>query len=126
LPQLVEDRHEARTRTPPRVILRSLGAVEAAIALRNKFLFVKGEYFLDTRQGVPYFQYVFVKNPDLLIVKDLFTQVIKSVPGVASIDRLDVSFDRATRKGAFSFRAIAANGKVITGGSGQPFIVEPQ
>lgn len=96
----------------------------AAIELRNKFLFVQGEYFLDTRQGVPYFVYVFKKNPDLLVVKQLFTEVILGSENVAKILSLTVS-KTPDRKGHFAFKAQAVNGKVITGGSGQPFIVQP-
>lgn len=99
-------------------------AEAAAIELRNKFLFGKGEYFLDTREGVPYFERVFLKNPDVLAIRELFRSVILSVQGVKSVAELDVTFDRAQRKADFTFRAIADNGKVIVGGSGQPFVVE--
>jgi len=100
-------------------------AQEAAIVLRNKFLFVKGEWFLDTRVGVPYLAYVFVKRPDLLVIRQIFRKVILSVDGVKSIIDLTLKFDRAERRLTFSFKALADNGKIISGGSGQPFIVEP-
>lgn len=101
------------------------GAAAAAVELRNKFLFVKGEFFLDTRQGVPYFTYVFIKAPDLALIKSLFTKIILSVQGMTSVDALNLDFDRATRTLNFDFRATYLDGSVITGGSGQPFIVEP-
>jgi hypothetical protein len=101
-------------------------AQEAAIVLRNKFKFTKGEYFLDVRQGVPYFELVFVKNPNLLLIKRLFRDVIMSVPGIARVIDLSMSLETRTRKLAFSFRAQADNGRIISGGSGQPFIVEEQ
>lgn len=99
-------------------------AEAAAIQLQNRFRFVKGEYFLDTRQGVPYFDLVFVKNPDVLLIKQLFKTVILGTPGIASIVNLTTVFDSKARKLTFSFRALADNGKIVTGGSGAPFIVE--
>ncbi len=105
------------------VLLTDVAEV-AATALRNRFQFVKGEYFLDTRQGVPYFGLVFVKNPDLLLIKRLFRSIILATPGVASCPELTVEFDSAARVLSFDFLAIADNGKKIVGGSGQPFIVE--
>lgn len=97
----------------------------AAIVLRNKFLFNRGEYFLNVNEGVPWFQYVFVKNPSLLAVKSIFSQVILGTQGIKSIISLTVT-RTPDRKASFSFRALADNGAVITGGSGQPFIVEPR
>lgn len=101
-------------------------AAEAAIVLRNKFLFGKGEYFLDIREGVPYFEYVFRKNPDLLLIRRLFRDIIKGTQGISEILSLTTGYDSKTRKGNFSFRARATNGKVVSGGSGQPFIVEQE
>jgi hypothetical protein len=99
-------------------------AEEAATVLRNKFLFGKGEYFLDTREGVPYFQYIFIKNPDVLIVRRLFSEIIRKTPGVKGVISMSVT-RTADRKAKFSFRARAINGKIISGGSDSPFIVEP-
>lgn len=99
-------------------------ALEAVTVLRNKFYFGKGEYFLDTRLGVPYFVYVFVKNPDILVVRRIFLEVIRETPGVASVLEMNVS-RTSDRKAKFSFRARASNGKIISGGSDAPFIVEP-
>lgn len=100
-------------------------AEEAAVVLRNKFLLVKGEWFLDTRVGAPYIAYVFVKNPDLLLIRQVFRKIILSVQGVKEILDLRLEFDRALRRLTFTFRALADNGRIISGGSGQPFIVEP-
>jgi hypothetical protein len=99
-------------------------ATEAAIVLRNRFKFVKGEYFLDTRVGMPYFGTVFVKNPNILLVRRVFRDAIMSVQGIKRIIDLNVTLDSKTRKLSFVFRAQADNGKFIVGGSGTPFVVE--
>lgn len=112
------------TLTRGQLVLVSGIADAAAIQLRNRFRFVLGEYFLDIRQGIPYFSVVFVKNPNVLLIKQLFRSVIIGTPGVTSVLSLDASYDSTARTLSFSFRARAADGQVITGGSGQPFIVE--
>lgn len=100
-------------------------AQAAAIELRNKFLFVEGEYFLDTREGMPYFKYVFKKNPDTLVIKSIFSQIIRAQQGVKTL--LSISVTRTPdRKAKFSFRALCDDGEIIAGGSDQPFIVEPK
>lgn len=99
-------------------------AQQAATEIRNKLAFVMGEYFLDTRQGVPYQVFVWKKNPDLLLVKQMFRQVFLSVQTVSEVLSLDTSLDKRTRELSFSFRVRATNGRVVTGGSGKPFIVE--
>jgi hypothetical protein len=69
--------------------------------------------------------YVFVKNPDVLVIRRLFADIILTTPGVKSVLSLSVKRN-AKREATFSFRALADNGKVISGGSGTPFIVEPK
>lgn len=111
--------------TNGQLVLVTNPAEETAIELRNKFRFVQGEYFLDTREGVPYFSLIFVKNPDLLLVRQILRNVILSCAGVKEILSLETSLDARTRKLTFRFRVRAIDGQIIVGGSGEPFIVEP-
>lgn len=53
-------------------------AQDAASAIR----FVRGEYWFDTTQGVPYFEQIMGKRPPLGIVRTLFTQAAKTMPDV--------------------------------------------
>lgn len=84
---------------------------------------MKGEWFLDTRVGVPYWDLSRLKNPDEEVLRRLFRRVILSVQGVGTIESLTLSIDRASRVLSFSFRVTHDSGAVITGGSGEPFIV---
>lgn len=99
-------------------------AQEAAITLRNKFLRVKGEWFLDSEEGIPYFELVFLKNPNLPVVRRIFEKVILSVPAILEIQEFDLSIDVATRNLRFSFRALCEDGRVLVGGLGERFLIE--
>ena len=57
----------------------------------------RGEWWLDPTIGVPYFEEILKKNPDMSVVRQAFASVILSVPGVQEITRLDVKFLRPTR-----------------------------
>lgn len=99
------------------------GPEATAQKLRNLFLLVKGEWFLDTRVGVPYFDTALVKNPDLGVIKRLFRRVILSAQGVKEILSLDLGYNAAARTLTFTTRVLHDSGAVISGGSGEPFIV---
>lgn len=70
-------------------------AVLQDVFIRLRFFY--GEWFLDPTQGLPYFKYVFVVNPDLRLVESIFRRVILGTPGVAALDSLSLMFDRASR-----------------------------
>lgn len=105
-----------------RLILEEDQLVVAGIKLRNMFLFFEGTWYLDTTEGFPYFRYVFVKNPDLSFIARLYTRVILSVGSVIeSVDRIDCTLDKKTRKLSVFFVAKSVDGRVLTGGPGEPF-----
>jgi hypothetical protein len=59
---------------------------------------VKGEWFRNVNDGIPYFEEILgQRNPDLPRIRRIFERAITSTPGVESLDRLDLSFDSTTR-----------------------------
>jgi hypothetical protein len=94
--------------------------------LSNLFAFFKGEWFIDTRQGVPYFQYVFVSNPNLDLITALFERILKSAPGVAAVQDIQLFYVSRDRTLTASFTVVTNDGAILTGGLGKPFIVVPQ
>lgn len=91
--------------------------------LTNRFQFFLGEWFLDTRLGVPYYQNVFVKNPDLNLIGQLFQRVITQTPNVASLTTAALNFINSSRELTAQFVVKTLTGAIIEGGPGQPFIV---
>jgi hypothetical protein len=91
--------------------------------LTNLFGLYLGEWFQDTRIGLPIVQYVLVNNPQLPTIQAIFSKVILSAPGVQSILQMDLSFLAATRQLIASFVLQTNEGAQITGGLGDPFII---
>lgn len=72
-----------------------------------------GEWFLNTSIGIPYFQNIFVKNPNLDLIQLIFQNVIMGTPGVAQLNNFTFDYDNATRSLSISFIGVTSNGQVI-------------
>lgn len=83
--------------------LRRLSLTAGADAVRQKVLLrlglAQGEYVLDARRGMPYFQQLFVKATGRRVAESVFRRAITTCPGVARLDafRLAVGADRVAR-----------------------------
>lgn len=97
------------------------GAAAIQQQLRIRMQFFLGEWFLDTREGIPYYRDILIKNPSLSIIRDIFRKAIITTPGIVSVDQLDVSVDSKTRTATVSFRATLDTGEVLIF---EPFIIE--
>lgn len=62
-----------------------------------RFRFFVGEWFLDLRQGLPYYEAILVRNPDLTLVTYVFRETLLTMPGVLSVPKLVLDFNRSTR-----------------------------
>ncbi len=86
--------------------------------------FVKGEWFLNIEEGVPYFTHVLIHNPNLRAVKALLRQALLAVPGAASVRSLDLVLDRPTRTLAVTFALVFDDGTLLTSADYPPFILK--
>lgn len=93
------------------VVLGGPQFVRQKIATRLKFFL--GEWFLDLREGIPYYRDSLVKNPDLEIVRTLYRAVILSVQEVKRIDRLDLKYDSGKRTLGVEFDISLIDGGVL-------------
>ncbi len=57
----------------------------------------RGDWILDENVGIPFYEFIFVKNPNRLIVNAIITEAIESRPGVDSVIKIIYDFDGATR-----------------------------
>lgn len=76
-----------------------------AQAVRQHLSFFKGEWFLDEEEGLPYFEEVLVKNPNLAAIQDVFRKEILSIAGILEVQSLTLAYVGATRTLKVSFRA---------------------
>ena len=90
--------------------------------LRIRFRFFLGEWFLDTRVGIPYYDEILIKNPDLSRVNGIFKQVIITTPGIASIEAFAMDFVGADRKLTITFLARKDDGETLE--FNEEFIIE--
>lgn len=74
-------------------------AQQVLIALREW----RGEWFLKTADGVPYLEYILVKNPNIAHVRQVLTEAIESVEGVKKCTELDLQFNRVLRTLSVSY-----------------------
>ncbi len=58
---------------------------------------IAGDWFLDLDYGIPYFEQILVKNPNLPSVQDLFRRALLSVKGVSSVERLTLDLNTTSR-----------------------------
>lgn len=56
-----------------------------------------GEWFLDTKDGIPYLEYVLVKSPNLLHIRQIFTETMEKVDGVKRVEEMNLTFDVKNR-----------------------------
>ena len=96
---------------------------EAAIEqnLRIRLLFFLESWFLDLSLGIPYYRDVYVKAPNLLLLRHLFRTAMLTTTGIASVESIDLAIDKASRKLSLSFRAVMDTGAVLVY---NPFVIE--
>ena len=106
----------------PVVLLTGIDAV--AQNLRERFQFFLGEWFLDTREGVPYYRDVLIKNPDIGVVRSIFRRIILDTQDIASLRQLTIQLDATTRIMTAEFIAVLVDGTVLdTTKLDAPFII---
>ena len=76
----------------------------------------RGEWFLDTTIGVPYYQTVLVKSPDMTAIATALKDEILNTPGILTLDRFTARVIPGTRTLAVSFAASTVLGQVVYSG----------
>ena len=83
--------------------------------IRTRLQTFRGEWYLDEGLGVPYFEEVMAKNPDVDRVRALLMTELAAVPGVGQILDFTVGFERADRRFTVNFKCRSADGETVEG-----------
>lgn len=92
------------------VLVDGADAIAQEITIRLKFFL--DEWFLDKRQGVPYFEKILGQKPRLPVIKAIFRDAILSTPGVQSVSDLSVTYDGVGRVLSVTFNAVSTEGPI--------------
>lgn len=76
-------------------LLEGFDAVRQHIEIRLRTFL--GEWYLDTRIGMPYFEEFLIKNPNQLVMQARLREAIEETPGVASVNSIDFELDSTAR-----------------------------
>jgi len=87
-------------------------AIRQHISIRLQ-LFKGGDWFLDPRVGVPYYESILVKGPDLVNIRAIYREVILTVPGTDTLLKFEFEFIAATRKLRLDFDVSTDSGEVL-------------
>ena len=90
------------------------GSDYARQKIRSRLLFLLGEWFLDTTEGVPWFESILVKNPNLQYIQSTISSVIAAVPGITAVRTVEVQYVPSTRTASLIYEAIYQNGVPVT------------
>ena len=74
--------------------------------LRQNLKTFLGEWFLNTGLGVPYFEDIFIKNPNAISIEAAFKNAILGTIGVRELIQFDLNLDSSRRELSYTFRAV--------------------
>lgn len=78
-------------------------AIVQQLTIRLRFFL--GEWFLDKRLGIPYYDRVLRKNPKLAIVRGILRSAILTTPGIETLDSFEFDYDAVRRSMTVRFSA---------------------
>ncbi len=82
--------------------------------LKIRLWFFLGEWFLDTAEGVPYFQEILVKNPKVPRIETILKARIIGSPNVTELISFATEFNNGARTFDVDFQARTTTGDVVT------------
>lgn len=85
-------------------------SVVQAITIRLRWFF--GEWKINIEFGVPYYDDIFVKNPNKVLLEERIREEILSVEEIEEVSSVSINIDSKTRIAVIQFTAIS-NGTIL-------------
>lgn len=104
------DTHDLLVQKNDLLVCKSADQVIQSLKIRLQT--IKGEWFLDTTAGLPYYEDILVKNPNLPNIDNIIKAQIIDTDDVEEILEYTSSFDSAGRSFSVSFRVRSIYGEV--------------
>ena len=82
--------------------------------LKIRLAIFRGEWYLNNQVGLPYFEDIFVKDPNLVFIEDLYKSQISSVDGVKEITSFELLADSQTRDFFVNFTVRVSTGEEVS------------
>jgi hypothetical protein len=93
------------------VLVDGVDAIAQDVLCRLRFF--AGEWALDTRIGVPYYQEILGQKPQAPAIKGIFREVISGTPGITEVQDLSWDYDGSTRLLSVSFSGQTTAGPIV-------------
>lgn len=93
-------------------LVADISAIRQEAEIRMRFFLA--EWFLDQTVGIPYFQNILVKAPNLDAIESVFRSEVLATVGIKSITKFDLDFNRSQRKLNINWQADTDLNELIT------------
>ena len=87
-------------------------AERVAQQIKIQLLTMLGEWFLDITHGVPYLEYILVKNPNFELIRQILKEQIQNVDDVEAVNGLELDYDSHQRRLSVTYAAETTYGLV--------------
>lgn len=87
-------------------------AERVAQQIKIQLLTWLGEWFLDITHGVPYLDYILVKNPNIELARSIFKEQIMKVDDVDDVTSLEIYYNATERTMVVEYEASTSYGLV--------------
>jgi hypothetical protein len=91
--------------------------------VRSRLLLFRGSFFGNLREGVPWYQEILVKGPNVPRIREILRQAILTHPAIVDVLSLVITTDRATRAATVTWSARTVDGRIVRSEEHGPVIV---
>ena len=89
-------------------LVRGIDQIAQNLTIRLRFIL--GEWYLNILAGIPYYQYIFIKDPNQIQVETFITEEIANTTGVQEITAFSSDFNGINRGFSVNFSCITVDG----------------